>query len=150
LKLTRLGKIGCALIAVTLSAWVMAAPKQNNRGKGHNKPHATGQTIQVMTCAPETAATPVSNNSPLHICIDGFSFGNFVTIGVPWVGDTSRHSMLSFSKYIDESGGFCIDSPPSWTQMALEPGTYTIKSAYYDNGSSDSRREGPTTTFEVF
>lgn len=141
------GVVALAVLLFTTGVSIEAA----NRGKGRGGGKKSTTTIsgKQMTCSPTEAVSPIVSETNMRVCVTGFEPGNFVTIGVPWVGTTSSHSMLSFSSYIDDSGGFCISAPPGWTEMNLQPGTYTIKSAWYTSGSSSHRSSGPNTTFEV-
>src|SRR5262245_66201278 len=84
-----------------------------------------GRSIKLMTTTPTETLSPVTSENHMRVCVSGFDEGNFVSIGVPWVGRPDSYSMLSFSQYVDASGGFCIDAPPGRTEMNLLPGAYS-------------------------
>jgi hypothetical protein len=116
-----------------------------SKGKGTK---GGGKKQGQVTVSPDSASTSVSSHQ-LNVCVSGFSEGNFVSIAVPWVGTPESHSNLSFSGYVDPSGGFCVQCPPDWTTLNLQPGTYTVQVFWYASGSSSHRQTGPTTSFEV-
>jgi hypothetical protein len=135
------GALGLALCTLAFDAALAA------RGSTREKRRVS--VSQQVTASPSSVISPLNTAGGMTVCASGFAEGNFVSIVVPWWGSPTSHSNLTFSKYIDSSGGFCITSPPSWTTMTLEPGTYTIGVYWYSDGGSGDRRAGPTTTFDV-
>jgi len=112
----------------------MTAPKKSNRGRGNIS------IQQNVSVTPSSVATPVTAEESMSVCVSGFEQGNFVTVAVPWVGTPDYHSNLSFSDYIDSTGGFCVDSPPDWTALNLEPGNYEVQVSMSSNGRNSSRQ----------
>ncbi|MGH9797450.1 MAG: hypothetical protein ACRD5D_04760 [Candidatus Polarisedimenticolia bacterium] len=128
------------LLCVATYGLAAAAPKGD---KGRH------QISRQLTASPASVSSPVSSTSRMSFCVSGFAEGNFVSIVVPWVGSVESHSNLSFSKYVDATGGFCVTAPPDWTTLQLSTGTYTVDSYWYSDGTSGDRRSGPSTTFVV-
>lgn len=128
------------LLCVAAHGLAAAAPKAD---KGRH------QTIRQITASPTSVGSPVSSTSRMSFCVSGFAEGNFVSVVVPWVGSVESHSTLSFSKYVDATGGFCVTAPPDWTTLQLSAGTYTVDCYWYSDGASGDRRAGPSTTFTV-
>lgn len=102
-----------------------------------------------VTAEPSAVVSPLSSTNTMTVCVSGFAEGNFVSVSIPWIGTAETHSVLSFSGFIDATGGFCVRYPPDWTTARLEPGLYTIATVWYRDGGSDQRLAGPATTFEV-
>lgn len=126
--------VGLAL-ALSAGALALAAPKRAN--------------TQSVAINPTSMLSPVSNANCMRVCLSGFAEGNFVMIGVPWTGTPEYHSNLGFSKYVDATGAFCIDAPPDWTTLSLWPGTYTVDTFFYKDGSGSNLQRGPSATFTV-
>ena len=106
----------------------------------------TSKTIYV---SPVDVVSPVSTQNCLRICVAGFDDGTMVTIAVPWAGTPDNYSVLSFNDTADASGGFCIDSPPDWTRLSLQPGSYTIRTRWHRYGGGGDSKPGPSTSFTV-
>lgn len=121
----------------------VAAPKKSGKGKWN----VTVQ--QNVSVTPNSVSTPVTADKSMSVCVSGFEQGNFVTVAVPWVGTPDYHSNISFSEYIDSSGGFCVDSPPDWTTLDLEPGSYEVKVSMSSDGRT-SNRSTMTAGFSVY
>jgi len=119
-----------------------AAPKARG-GQGG------GKSAGTVTVSPDSMAMAAGATPALSVCVSGFAEGNFVSIVVPWVGTPESHSDLSFSRYVDQTGGFCVQCPPTWTSLNLQPGAYTIRTIWYRDGGSDQRNSGPSTSFTV-
>lgn len=115
------------------------------QGRGKKNVSVNGQ----VSASPSSVTSPIVAESQMTICVSGFVEGNFVVISVPWVGTVEYHSNFSFSQYVGPTGGFCVVAPPDWATMNLAPGTYTIRTVCYPSGTSDDRRTGPSTTFDV-
>lgn len=107
-----------------------------------------GKTAQQVTVTPAAVTSPVIYQSPLTICVSGFSQGNFANVNVPMAGTPELHSSIGYSFYIDPTGGLCFTSPPTWTNLNLAPGTYTI-TVYWHRDGTGTLRSGPATTFTV-
>lgn len=133
--------LSTALLVPALGG-LQAAPK--NRGG-----HGGGKNAGTITVSPQDMTMASVTSHPLSVCVSGFGEGNFVSVIVPWVGTSESHSNLTFGNYIDQTGGFCVQCPPSWTTLNLEPGTYTIQTIWYRDGRSDQRNTGPSATFTV-
>ena len=131
-------------LALTLTS-MNPLPAAPGSGKGKRGVTVSGR----VTTSPTSIKSPISGTNKLTVCVSGFVEGNFVTVSIPWVGSVDYHSFLSFSRYIDPSGGFCVDYPPDWTAASLEAGTYSIETAWYSDGSSGDRNSGPSGTFDV-
>ncbi len=116
------------------------------KGKGRG---GKGNKSQVIVVTPETVFSPIRPENPLKICVSGFSEGNFVGIQVPMAGDPQLYSTVSYSQYIDATGGFCYNSPPAWTNLTLAPGVYRIYAIWAADGYSSRFREGPETWITV-
>ena len=133
--------LAAAAVGIACAAFagqpVAAAGKGNQRG-----------SIGQMKLTPDTIARPVTADRPLGICVSGLSEGNVALVLVPYIGSPTSHSDLTYRKVVDGSGGFCFDAPPSWAQLDLQPGTYTVRMSWSNNDSSKSH-EGPTAQFEV-
>jgi hypothetical protein len=108
---------------------------------------AAKRNVQIVTLTPLSVSSPVTTANGLQICLSGFNEGSWVTVSVPWVGSTASHSDLNFAYAIDATGGRCFACPPDWTEMALEAGTYTVKTEWSGNGNGFHR--GPSATFIV-
>lgn len=134
----------CALVVLCLAALLLAPGLAIAGKKGGG-----GTTTGTMTVTPTSVLSPVSASAPLKICVAGFSAGNYVNVNVPLSGDPLRHSWLSYSTYVDGTGGFCFDAPPAGRTLNLAPGSYRITSYWSPSGSSGSLRSGPTATFSV-
>jgi len=135
MTVTRVGKIVCMVLAVSMCTAVLAAPRGS-------------RTSQEVAVEPGFLVPPITRDNGMRVCVSGFERGDFVSIGVPFSGTPETHSILSFAQSIGSSGGFCIDAPPSWTQLYLQPGVYTIQTVWHRGGKGHPRF-GPTTTFQV-
>lgn len=138
--------VAAGLLGLTLS---LAAVGPLSAGPGASRGKKSITVGGQVTASPSSLSSPISTESHMQVCVSGFAEGSFVNISVPWVGTVDSHSYLSFSKYVDATGGFCVSCPPDWTTIRLEPGTYTIQTYWYADGGSGDRRAGPTGTFEV-
>ena len=99
---------------------------------------------------PGLFSSPITSLNPMTVCVSGFQVGNFVTVAAPLTGSPLSHSYLSFSQYVDSSGGFCLSIPPSGRELRLEAGTYKIRVLWSPNGSGSHIYElRQTATFEV-
>lgn len=90
----------------------------------------------------------ITAGQSLSIHVSGFQEGNFVSIGVPWIGSPEVHSNLSYSRYVDASGEFMVQVPPDWTTLQLAPGIYQVISRFAATGADDTE-PGPSGLFEV-
>lgn len=133
----------CAVCLVLLLA---ATDLQAGKG-GRGKPGG-GKTSGTLTISPDQTSSPVTQQNPMNICVSGFSQGNFVSVQVPLTGSPDLYSVWSMNLYVDASGGFCFDAPPVWSDMRLEPGTYTV-SAYMSPDGSRRSRLSASATFTV-
>ena len=112
-------------------------------GKG-NAPRSEKQ----VSVAPQVVTSPVGPTGAMNVCVLGFNEGDYVRVSVPWVGSTASHTNLIYDHLADSSGGFCFPSPPSWTEIDLQAGDYTIETQWSKAGAGGIHR-GPTTTFSV-
>ena len=133
----------CICLAVLqFQEFALAGGKGKGRGGKGNK-------SQAITVTPETVAAPIRSENPIRVCVSGFAEGNFVGIQTPMAGDPDLHTRIAFSDYIDSSGGFCVNSPPAWTDLKLTPGIYRIYVIWTPDGASSRLREGPETWLTV-
>ena len=127
----------------------LAAVTPTSAGPGSNRGKKNVTVSGQVTASPNALSSPITPDSHMQVCVSGFAEGSFVGLSVPWVGTVDSHSYLSFSKYVDATGGFCVSCPPDWATISLAPGTYTIESYWYTDGGSGDRRTGPTGSFVV-
>ncbi len=120
----------------------------NGKGRGNGGKKSVTVSKDV-TMSPTAIRSPITTESTVQVCVSGFSEGNYVSVAVPWWGSSDLHTVLSYGRFVDATGGFCVKPPPDWTEMNLEPGTYPIKTIWYPSSTSPEHRKGPDTTFEV-
>ena len=104
--------------------------------------------VGQMRVAPQITVSPVTADRPLNVCVSGLSEGSVALVLVPYKGNPSMYSNLTYCQIADASGGFCFDAPPSWTQLELQPGSYTVRMTWGRNDSS-KQHDGPSAQFEV-
>lgn len=137
-----------ALTLALIAPPISASPK-GGKGKGGNNGGGPGSGSEQVSVTPNVVYSPVTADDGFTVCLSGFSAGNFVAIQVPYVGTPDSHSLLAFSRYIDSSGGLCLDSPPDWATLDLEPGSYRIQVVWYKDGRG-GKANGLSVTLEVY
>ena len=142
----KLRSVVASVLSLTFLLTIIGNPHAAPNARGG---HGGGKRAETVTVTPDSLTLAVSSASVLNVCVSGFAEGNFVSIVVPWVGTPESHSDLSFSRYVDQTGGFCVQCPPTWTSLNLQPGAYTIRTIWYRDGGSDQRNSGPSTSFTV-
>ena len=131
------GSLICSVMVISAHGTAMAGRKGG------------GSTIGKVTVTPTQVTSPVTQENPLTICVSGFPQGYFVSVNVPMAGTPTSHSNIAYSNYVDATGGFCLNSPPTWTNLNLAPGAYTIRTSYARDGAAATTRSGPTGSFTV-
>lgn len=109
---------------------------------------AAAEASQQISVTPAAVTSPVTQDTPLTLCVSGFAPGNFVSIQVPMAGTPEVHSNIGYSFTIDASGGLCFTTPPVWTDLNLVPGSYAIPT-YWNRDGSGLLRDGPAATLTV-
>jgi hypothetical protein len=135
-------------LSLFLAGGSIAAPK-SNKGKGGGKGKHGLTVSRVVNVAPDAMSSPVTNQYAMKVCVSGFEPGNGVSIHIPWGGTPESHSVLSFGGYVDSTGGFCIVCPPDWTELRLEPGTYSIKTTWITSSTDGNSKAGPNSNFTI-
>jgi len=102
-----------------------------------------------VVVSPTTVGCPLEASNPMRVCVTGFSEGDLVVIAVPWQGSPDSHSSISFQNYIDATGRWCFDAPPSWATLDLTPGSYNVEVSYYPRSNYSRLRRGPSTLLNV-
>jgi len=125
--------LGLALLAFTVDGALA----------GKRKPAA-----RQLSVVPLSATSPITNTGALKICVAGFAEGDYVKVSIPWIGRPTSHTNLTYEHLADAAGGFCFASPPDWTEIDLQDGTYSIETQWGKSGTGGIHR-GPSTTFTV-